>query len=172
MSFPRAMLKTRCTMLTIRGAVLLVLANAYGLTDGKVKVAVAEESPSPQAVIEMRQETFKKMGAGMKLIAAQLKTDAPDSARMTAAAQFISAHAGEIPHWFPAGSGRETGIDTDALPYIWKDRARFDSIANQLVPEAKRLVVVIGGNDIEALKAQVKVVGDVCGTCHKSFRAD
>jgi len=171
MNVRRAILKTG-TELMIRGTVLLVLANVYGLTDGKVEVAVAEESSSLQAVIETRRETFKKMGAGMKLIVAQLKTDTPDSARMTAAAQFISVNVEEITHWFPAGSGRETGIETDALPYIWKDRAKFDSIANQILPEAKRLVAVIGGNDIEATKAQVKVVGDVCGTCHKSFRAD
>jgi|SRR5882757_2716002 len=172
MNVRRAIRKTHGTEWMIRGTVLLVLANVYGLTEGKVEVAVAEEAASPQAVIETRRETFKKMGAGMKLIVAQLKTDAPDSARMTAAAQFISVHAEEIPHWFPAGSGPEAGIETDALPYIWKDRAKFDSIANQIVPEAKRLVVVIGGNDIGAMKAQVKLVGDVCGTCHKSFRAD
>jgi cytochrome c556 len=165
MNFPRS-------MLMIRGTALLALANIWGLTAGKVEVAVAEESPSPQVVIETRRGIFKKMGAGMKLIVAQLKTDAPDSARMAAAAQFISLHAEEIPHWFPAGSGKEAGIETDALPYIWKDRAKFDSIANQLVPESKRLVDVIAGNDIDTTRAQVKVVGDVCGACHKSFRAD
>ena len=71
---------------------------------------------SPEAVIEARQQGFKKMGAAMKALTGQLKSDAPDHAQMAAAVQTLSAGADAQLHWFPAGSGPESGLDTDALP--------------------------------------------------------
>ncbi len=87
---------------------------------------------SVQAVIEVRQAGFKKMGAAMKSIAAELKTDAPDLTKMTAAAQVIALGAKEQPAWFPAGSGPESGLETDALAHIWKDTAKFATLSSQL----------------------------------------
>ncbi len=157
--------RTRC-------ATLLALAGLCVLTGGSPGAAASEEPASPQAVIETRRASFKKMGAAMKGIVEQLKTDAPDNARLVTAAQVISSGAEELLHWFPAGSGTEAGIETDALPYIWKDRAKFESIANRLLPESKTLAAAISGKDLAAIRTQVKVVAEVCSSCHHSFRAD
>jgi len=108
----------------------------------------------------------------MKTIVDQLKTDAPDQAKMAEAAQTISAGAPQVSQWFPAGSGAEAGVDTDALPPIWTDRAKFDSLANRLVAESKSLSATLSGTDLAAAKVQVKAVADACSTCHRSFRAD
>jgi cytochrome c556 len=151
---------------------LLALAGVWALTGASAGASAPEGSESLQTVIEMRQQGFKKMGAAMKAIIDQLKSAAPDNARMTAAAQAISSGAGEQFSWFPAGSGADDGMETDALPHIWEDRAKFDSIANQLISESKKLVVAMSGTDPAAARAQAKVVGDVCATCHRSFRAD
>jgi cytochrome c556 len=91
---------------------------------------------------------------------------------MLAATQVINTFATEPVHWFPAGSGPASGVDTDALPHIWEDRAKFDSLANQLVAESKNLTAAMSGHDLAAIRTQVKVVADVCATCHHSFRAD
>jgi cytochrome c556 len=127
-------------------------------------------SSTPQATIETRQVGFKKMGAAMKLIVAQLKSDAPEPAQIAAATQVIRSGAEAALHWFPAGSGPEAGLDTDALPYIWQERAKFDALANRLVSESKTLAASAG--ELAALRSQVKVVGEVCSSCHHSFRAD
>jgi cytochrome c556 len=151
---------------------LLTLAGLSVLTVCSDSAIAAEDSPSVHNIIESRQAGLKKMGAAMKAIVGQLKSGAPDSAKMAAAAQAISAGAQQQHNWFPAGSGPESGLETDALPYIWQNRAKFDSIISQLMTESKNLTTVISGNDPAAIGAQVKTVGNVCGDCHHSFRAD
>jgi cytochrome c556 len=127
---------------------------------------------SVQAVIEARQAGFKKMGAAMKSIAAELKTDAPDLTKMSAAAQAIALGVKEQPSWFPAGSGPESGLETDALAHIWKDSAKFAALSNQLGAESGNLATALASKDVAAVRTQFKVLADACSTCHKSFRAD
>ena len=153
-----------------RPAEILVLAGFFVLGAGAA--GASDPAASPQAVIETRQQGFKKMGAAMKALVEQLKSATPDNEKMTAAVQAIATGSPEIPHWFPAGSGPEAGVDTDALPHIWEDRAKFDSLANKLIPETKALVTTVSGHDVAAIRMQMKAVADVCSTCHKSFRAD
>jgi cytochrome c556 len=132
----------------------------------------SDAAPSPQPVIETRQQGFKKMGAAMKAIVEQLRSATPDNAKMAAAAQVIASGSQEALQWFPAGTGPDAGVETDALAFIWQDRAKFDSLADKLLPETKALVAATSGTDVPAIRTQVKVVADICSTCHKSFRAD
>jgi cytochrome c556 len=156
----------------IRRATAMVLFGYSAMLVCTADAMAAEDATSIKGVIEARQATFKKMGTAMKLIVDQLKTSAPDTASMTTAAQTISSSAQEQVHRFPEGSGRGGGTDTDALPYIWQERAKFDSLASQLITESKNLTMTMSGNDLTAIRAQVKVLGNVCGTCHRSYRAD
>jgi cytochrome c556 len=139
-----------------------------------IGAAVASEIAVPSApdVIEARQSGFKKMGAAMKAIGEQLKTETPDVAKMTAAMQVIEGGAKQQPGWFPAGSGAESGLETDALANIWKDTAKFSALSGQLATESGKLSAALAGKDLTAIRAQFKALADVCSTCHKSFRAD
>jgi cytochrome c556 len=157
--------------LSIR-ATLLALAAFCALAAGSASASDSAGSSSPQVIVETRQAGFKKMGAAMKVIVEQLKSEAPDLARIATAAQVISSGAEAQLRWFPDGSGAEAGVETDALPHIWKDRAKFDSIAGQLLPASKNLAATLPGGDLAAIRTQVKVVADVCSACHRSFRAD
>jgi cytochrome c556 len=123
---------------------------------------------SPAAAVEARQSGFKKMGAALKAITEQLKTGSPDTSTLTASTQTLISLAEKVPHWFPAGSGAET----DALPNVWTDRARFDALAQDLVADVKSLSATIAANDMEAVRAQAKRTGATCSACHRSFRAD
>jgi cytochrome c556 len=127
---------------------------------------------SAAAVIETRQAGFKKMGAALKALGDQVKLAAPDPAVLARAAAAIAAGAEAQREWFPTGSGPESGGETDALPGIWTDRARFDDLALKLAAESKGLVERVAGGDSAAIAAQVKAVGAACSACHKSFRAD
>lgn len=140
----------------------LALASAFA-------PAVAADAKS---VIEARRADFKKMGAAMKSLVEQSKAETPDKAKMAAAVQTITGYAPQVASWFPAGSGPGAGADTDALPYIWEARARFDELAGQLAPQAAKLSSALSGDDVAAIRAQVKALGGVCGECHKSYRAD
>jgi len=157
---------------SIRHTGLLVLASLGALTAGSAGASDPATPSAPQALIETRQQGFKKIGKAMKSLVDQLKTAAPNTAAMTEAAAIISSGAPQVTRWFPAGSGPEAGIETDALPYIWEDRAKFDSTAERLVSEAKKLSAALSGTDLAAVRVQAKAVGEVCSTCHHSFRAD
>jgi cytochrome c556 len=127
---------------------------------------------SAEDVVQTRQSGFKKMGAAMKVIAEQLKSDAPDLVRIASAAQTVSAGAHEQPSWFPSGSGPKPGVETDALPHIWEDTAKFSALSSQLGVESSNFATAVASNDIAAVRTRFKVLADVCSGCHKSFRAD
>lgn len=112
------------------------------------------------------------MGAAMKALSEQLKTDAPDPAKLVATSQAIATNASQVPNWFPAGTDTGSGLDTDALPNIWKDRGKFDSLATQLVSETKTLAASATAGDQATVRSQTTTVQSVCKTCHSSFRAD
>jgi cytochrome c556 len=135
-------------------------------------VAVAEDVQGPQALIEARQEGFKKMGAAMKAITEQLKGDSPNAATLAASIQAISAGTEKVSQWFPAGSGSDAGVETDALPNIWTDRTKFDALTKELGVEVKSLAASIATNDLAGMRAQLKRTAGACSTCHRSFRAD
>ncbi|MFL6548163.1 MAG: c-type cytochrome [Povalibacter sp.] len=155
-----------------RSLVSLLVISLYSATALTPAQADVDVNASAQATIHTRQQGFKKMGAAMKSIVEQTKTGAPDAAKIASAAQEISSVAPQISSWFPAGSGSEAGIDTDALAFIWQQRAKFDANANQLVAESKSFASALAGADLATLKTRTKTLADVCSSCHRSFRAD
>jgi cytochrome c556 len=134
--------------------------------------ALTAESLSPAAAVDTRQAGFKKMGAALKALNDQMKAATADAAVLARAAAAIAAGADALEDWFPAGSGAESGDETDALPNIWTERPRFDGLAVKLVAESKRLEEVVAAGDLAAIGSQVKTVGTACSACHRSFRAD
>jgi len=149
----------------------LIAAPAALLVTGTLAAAPAA-APSPQAAIAARQAGYKKMGAAMKAINDQLKTDAPAKAVMSPAAQTLAATAREQPKLFPAGSGPTAGVKTDALPNIWTDRKTFDAQMAKLIAESGKLVAVMNSGNIDAIRAQAKATGGTCAACHRQFRQD
>jgi cytochrome c556 len=75
----------------------------------------------------------------------------------------------QFPSHFPKGS--EQGHDTKALPAVWTDPAGFRKAANDLAEAADKLAELAKAGDAEAVAAQVKVIGDDCTACHRTFRA-
>ena len=125
-----------------------------------------------QAIIDERQAGFKDIGAAMKTLRDELKGDEPSTETMTAAAEQMAALAAKIPAWFPAGSGPESGLDTDARDYIWTNKEKFDRITDEVISATKAMVPLTTGADLSALKKQLLVVRDSCSSCHDSYRVD
>jgi cytochrome c556 len=75
----------------------------------------------------------------------------------------------QFPTQFPKGS--EQGHNTKALPAVWTETEDFQKDANSLATESTKLAELAKAGDTAAVDAQVKVVGDACATCHKTFRA-
>ena len=75
----------------------------------------------------------------------------------------------QFPSQFPPGS--DTGHNTKALPTVWSDNAGFVKAANVLADAADKLALLAKAGDAAGVASQVKVVGDACGACHKTYRA-
>ena len=120
--------------------------------------------------IEVRQKSLKEMGAAMKTIGDQLKSGAPALDQIRPAVQTIKTHSTELPTWFPAGTGPESGVKTEALAKIWEDQPTFQAAAQRLADEAAKLSDVATGEDIAAVGAQVGATGAACKNCHDNFR--
>ncbi len=133
----------------------------------------AREPANPtEKIIKSRQENFKSIGGAMKTIGDESKAKTPDMAKIAAAADRILALGKEIPNWFPAGSGPESGLKTEAKAEIWTDNARFRTQHEEFVAEATNLVEAVKTGDAANVKAQFFATGVACANCHKPFRVD
>jgi cytochrome c556 len=123
-----------------------------------------------QQQIEVRPKNLKDLGAAMKTAGDQLKSSAPSLKDIRPAVQTIKTHAAEIGTWFPAGTGPESGVETEALSRIWEDQPGFQAAAQRLGEEANKLSDIATGDDLAAIGAQVGAVGAACKNCHDNYR--
>lgn len=124
------------------------------------------------AIIETRQAGFNTMGSAMKTLRKALKRDQLGTDDVVQAATELAAAVTDIADWFPAGTGTDSGADTDALPYIWKKPEKFKQYADDLIPAAKQLQAVAGTKDKAVFETALSAVKEQCSGCHKSFRAN
>jgi len=135
-------------------------------------ILLAMPASAQQAVIDERKEGFKAMGSAMKAINAELKNEKPNAANLLAAAEKLANLSPKVQGWFPEGTSRDSGKDTDALPYIWKNKEKFGQLSDALVVQSKAMLPLASAADISGIKKQLGVLKDTCSSCHESFRAD
>lgn len=130
----------------------------------------APAAPTPAELIDARQAKLKEMGGAMKTIGDNLKSGSPSLEVIRPAADTLKGHGAELASWFPAGTGPEAGVETEALPVIWTDAAGFQAAADKLVAETTKLAELAAGEDVSVIGAQVGAVGGSCKGCHDTFR--
>jgi cytochrome c556 len=127
---------------------------------------------SQRKAVEQRQANYKKMGGAFKTIKDELDKSAPSRPVIVAAAQSLLTTSRLQPRLFPAGTGPNSGLKTDALAAIWTKRADFDAAMKAQIAAATKLLAVAKAGDTAAMTAQFRATGKTCGDCHKPFRAD
>lgn len=141
----------------------------------------AAASPAPAAVTDKAEATriardrhkrFEEIGKAFKAINGQLKSASPDVGAIAGHASLIHRYAPQVPSWFPAGTGPQDGVRTDARAEVWQEPDRFRKAAAGLVAPAARLAEAAKGGDLEAVRAAVKPLGQACKTCHDRFREE
>jgi cytochrome c556 len=152
----------RTISLAVLGACVLVTAGC-----GQKSAPV---DPAVQAVLKTRHDGFEAMGDAFKSIMDTLKAGGALDAELTAAAHEIDTHAGQIAEWFPAGTGPESGADTEAKAEIWQQPEVFAEKREKLVMEAAKLAALADAGDAAGFAEQVKAVGGSCKGCHDNFR--
>jgi cytochrome c556 len=84
-------------------------------------------------------------------------------------AKYMARWIRQFPAQFPKGS--DQGNNTKALPAVWTDMAGFRKAANDMADASDKLAELAKAGDAAAVADQVKVVGDTCAACHRTFRA-
>ena len=144
--------------MTRKLAVFAVLTMA---TAGAAGAAVYDPIETRQAGQDLLLGSF----SGIKVVVATKG----DVTTLEQPAQAIARWITQFPTQFPKGS--DQGHTTKALPTVWSEPAEFQTDANNLAAAATKLAELAKAGDSEGVAAQVKVVGDACATCHKTFRA-
>lgn len=119
-----------------------------------------------QDVIDKRQKLMKEQSAAAKAIKGAV--EAKDYATIEAKAKDIVGTADKIVEAFPKGS---TKGKTKAKDDIWAKPDEFSKNANSLKKAASELADAAKAKD-PGVGVKVKAMGDVCGACHKAFRAE
>lgn len=149
-------------------AAALALASAALLTAAS---PAAAESAAERAVAA-RQAGFKQIGAAFKAVNDELRAGKPDLAAVASAAARLEGHAGQLPTWFPRGSGPESGADTGARAGVWSDAAGFADAAANLRTQTSRLNTLAREGDLAAVRKQAAQVGAACKACHTAYREE
>ena len=124
--------------------------------------------------VHVRQQNFKSMGKAFKVINDQMRRPSSDKAVMSASSRQLRDAANRLAseNWFPRGSGRKPGVDTDASASIWSNPKEFRRLQLELKAAAGGLAVAIGRGNEADIKRGLKAVGASCSSCHKQFRID
>ena len=175
-------MKIRETTLALAAIAGVSLLAACGGSDsdasaGEAPAPAAEEvvldnGMTPKEQIELRQAQLKKMGKAFKSISDQLKASEPDLAAIQEAAASVPVESAGMADWFPAGTGQDSGVKTDALPAIWDDPEDFAQKIADFRAASDTLAATAAAGDIAAIGEAFGNTGGTCKSCHKSYRAD
>ncbi|WP_272986880.1 MULTISPECIES: c-type cytochrome [Hyphomonas] len=133
---------------------------------------VLDNGMTPKEQIELRQGQLKKMGKAFKTISDQLKASEPDMAAIQAAAASVPVESEGMADWFPAGTGPDSGVKTDALPAIWEQPDLFTEKLSDFQMAAGGLATAAETGDLAAIGAAFATTGGTCKSCHETFRED
>lgn len=118
-------------------------------------------------VVKERQELMKQMGAQTRPIGGMLRGQEPfDLAKVQNSLKIIATSAEKVAPLFPENS---KNVDkTEALPSVWENKAKFDSIRSKLHQDAQTALATI--KDEASFKSEMPKVLQNCGACHNDFR--
>ncbi len=152
---------------------------AAALSVAVVGGALAHNEPMPKGPMSagtkaahLRHANFEQMGKAFKGLKDELKKDAPAKAVVASNADTLRTLAGQLPTWFPRGSGKEARAKSEAKADIWTDAAGFNARAANLQVETTKLHQLAQAGDMAAVRAQVRATGGACKACHDKYRAE
>ncbi len=125
--------------------------------------------PKPEAYVKHRQSAFALMGWYFGPMAAVAKGEKPFNKDELVKATALVATMAKLPYdSFPVGT--ETVGNTQALPAVWSNNAKFKELAAKLSTETDTLAKLAVAGDEAGFKKQFGVVGGTCKACHDDFR--
>ena len=141
---------------TITGALFILLT-----------ASVSSPVFAQEDAIEKRQKLMKSNSAAVKAIKGAIESK--DYATIETKAKEIMGSAEKIPSVFPKGS---TTGKTKVKPVIWEKPDEFAKNPKNLGKAAGELAAAAKAHDDTAVGVKFKALGEVCSSCHETFRAD
>jgi cytochrome c556 len=127
-----------------------------------VTAAIAQSN-----VVEQRQALMKEMGAQTRPIGAMMRGQEPfDLAKAQAGLKVFAENSKKFVTLFPESS--KNAEKTEALPTIWENKAKFESIGSKMSQDAQTAMTAI--KDEASFKTEMPKVLQNCGGCHNEFR--
>ena len=148
----------------------VIAAGGVTFAQGQSPASSQGQAASAAEVVKARQKGLKTLGAAFKTIRDELKGDSPDAAKIREASLDITQAARAIDKWFPAGTGPDAGIKTDAKPEVWTDSAGFATAREAFVREANKWAQLGNSTDASAWKEGAASLGQSCKGCHDKYR--
>ncbi len=131
--------------------------------------AVIAQEMKPDRAIKYRQGILQAMGWNMGILGGMAKGEIPyNKDQAVRAATFV--HELSAMPWDGFTPVSDTGAPTKAKPEIWKDKARFDKLAQELQVETAKLETAAKAGDLAQLRAALGPTGKACSNCHDDFR--
>ena len=123
-----------------------------------------------QDQVKRTQGMMKDNGKNAGALSAMVKGEKPyDQSTVNAALAQFEDTAKNLPTLFPESmKGLKLEGDYDPSPKIWEDKAGFESLIKsfaKVVADAKGKI-----KNLDALKAELPVIGKQCGGCHETYR--
>jgi len=142
-------------------AALLLAAPAFGLDAEQARKAV-----------ETRQAVLKLVGWNITPMGAMARDLIPwDQELFARNAQRIAWTFTMMPDAFRADT-RDHELETEALPVIWENFARFEELAGNARRNAERLAEIAAGGDEASSRQALSTLIDDCRACHDDFRVE
>lgn len=150
-------------------------ANAGAAADDVAHNSPAAAAPLGKAealaLMKQRHENYEEIGDAMKLAGRELKSSAPDLAKIRKSADFIAEQAPKAASWFPAGTGPDVG-KTEAKAEIWQKPEDFKAKHAAFVKAAQGFQTAARGTDLAAIRAAQGDLGKTCKSCHELYRKE
>jgi cytochrome c556 len=147
-----------------------IAAGGVTFAQGQSPASSQGQAASAAEIVKARQKGLKALGAAFKTIRDELKGESPDAAKIREASADITQAAGVIDKWFPAGTGPDSGVKTDAKPEVWTDSAGFATAREAFVREANKWAQLGNSTDASAWKEGAASLGQSCKGCHDKYR--
>ena len=145
---------------------------SLGVLAATLSIATTALALDAAAVEKARSDYMHSLGKPAKGMREELQKASPDIAALKAYAADIARIAPNLPAQFPAGSGPESGVKTEAKANIWSDPTGFKKDADGLASAATALNAAAQGGNIDAIKAAYGNLGQACKTCHTTYKKE
>ena len=148
-----------------------ILSSVAMLTLGAAFSLGAAAQAKPEDLVKQRKAALTLVAKYFAPVGAMVQGKAPYDAKVIARNAGYLETLSAMP-WDGFDASTESFRETRAKPEIYKEKAKFDQMANDMQGALAKLNAAAKGADQNAVKAAFDDVGKTCKACHDAYRRD